>query len=132
MKEGIRLDPELIVKNPGRKATAKLMLNSFRGKFGENLHKRTTEAVTTPAHLFSVVSDTMFNIHAVRICSEDLLEVDYSHLSENQPDNGRINIFLAAFTTCWARLKLQLVPKIMVTKPRMTRCVVTYVLLLSM
>ena len=106
MKEGIRLDPELIVKNPGRKATAKLMLNSFWGKFGENLHKKTTEAVTTPAHLFSVVSDTMFNIHAVRICSEDLLEVDYSHLSENQPDNGRINIFVAAFTTCWARLKL--------------------------
>ena len=46
-KEGITLDPLLIEKNPGRKATAKLMLNSFWGKFGENLHKKTTEAVTT-------------------------------------------------------------------------------------
>ena len=27
-REGIGLDPSLIVKNPGRKATAKLMLNS--------------------------------------------------------------------------------------------------------
>ena len=36
--EGIALEPSLIQKNPGRKATAKLMLNSFWGKFGENLH----------------------------------------------------------------------------------------------
>ena len=34
MKDGIRLAPELVVKNPGRKATAKLMLNSFCGKIG--------------------------------------------------------------------------------------------------
>ncbi len=40
-KEGIALDPFLMQKNPGRKATAKLMLNSFWGKFGENLHKPT-------------------------------------------------------------------------------------------
>ena len=35
-KEGIHLEPDHIEKNPGRKATAKLMLNSFWGKFGEN------------------------------------------------------------------------------------------------
>ena len=29
VREGIDLDPDLITKNPGRKATAKLMLNSF-------------------------------------------------------------------------------------------------------
>ena len=38
-RENINLDPNLIVKNPGRKATAKLMLNSFWGKFGENLQQ---------------------------------------------------------------------------------------------
>ena len=43
--EGISLTPSLIEKNPGRKATAKLMLNSFWGKFGENLHKAQTTAV---------------------------------------------------------------------------------------
>ena len=43
--EGIALEPSLIQKNPGRKATAKLMLNKFWGQFGENLHKPTTEAV---------------------------------------------------------------------------------------
>jgi len=33
-KEVISLDPTMIQKNPGRKATAKLMLKSFWGKFG--------------------------------------------------------------------------------------------------
>ena len=34
-REGIELDPQMVRKNPGRKATAKLMLNSFWGKFVE-------------------------------------------------------------------------------------------------
>ena len=83
------------------------MLNSFWGKFGENPHKKTTEDVTTPAHVFALVSaDTYTDIHTVRICSQDSLEVVYSNLRENQRDNGRVNISIAALTTCWARLKL--------------------------
>jgi len=34
------------------------------------------------------------------------MEVVYKNLKENQPNNGRDNIFIASFTTCWARLKL--------------------------
>ena len=105
-REGIDLDPNLIVKNPGRKATAKLMLNSFWGKFGENLHKPTTEVVHTAHQLFTLVSDPLKDIRQVRLSNEDTLEVVYANLRENQPDNGRVNIFVAAFTTCHARLKL--------------------------
>jgi len=105
-KEGIALDPTMIQKNPGRKATAKLMLNSFWGKFGENLHKPTTEAVYSAAALFASVSDTLHDIRQVRIVNDDCLEVVYTNREDNQPDNGRVNIFVAAFTTCWARLKL--------------------------
>ena len=105
-REGINLDPDLVVKNPGRKATAKLMLNSFWGKFGENLHKPTTEVVHTAHDLFALVSDPLSVIHQVRFHNDDTLEVVRTNLKENQPDNGRINIFVAAFTTCWARLKL--------------------------
>ena len=42
----------------------------------------------------------------VRIVNDECLEVVYQNLIENQPDNGRVNIFIAAFTTCHARLKL--------------------------
>ena len=105
-KEGIDLDPQLIAKNPGRKATAKHMLNRFWDKFGENLHKPTTEAVQHAHQLFALVSNPLIGIRQVRLSNEDMLEVVYSNLKENQPDNGRINIFVAAFTTCHARLKL--------------------------
>ena len=54
-RQGIKLDPDNIVKNPGRKATAKLMLNSFWGKFGENLNKPQVLAITSPAALFQVL-----------------------------------------------------------------------------
>ena len=57
--EGISLNPDLIAKNPGRKATAKLMLNSFWGKFGENLNKPTTLAITSPADLFAAVTNPL-------------------------------------------------------------------------
>jgi len=96
----------LIQKNPGRKATAKLMLSSFWGKFGENLHKPTTEAVYSAAALFASVSNTLHDIRQVRIVNDDCLEVVYTNREDNQPDNGRVNIFVASFTTCWARLKL--------------------------
>ena len=102
-KEGITLDALLVEKNPGGRATAKLMLNSFWSKFGENLHKKTTEAVTTAACLFALMSNTFTEIHTVHFCLQDFLEVVYSKLRENQRDNGRVNIFIAAFTTCWAR-----------------------------
>jgi hypothetical protein len=105
-KEGISLDPNLITKNPGRKATAKLLLNSFWGKFGENLHKTQTIVVYNAAHLFDVVSEPLIDIKQVRICNEESLEVVYSNLKENQADNGKVNIFIASFTSCYARLKL--------------------------
>ena len=80
------------------------MLNSFWGKFGENLHKPTTQAVYDAAHLFAIVSNPLFNIRLVRISNDETLEVVYSDLKDNQPDNGRVNIFVATFTTCHARL----------------------------
>jgi len=105
-KEGIALDPTVIQKNRGWKATASLMLNSFWGKFGENLHKLTTEAIYSAAALFASVSDTLHDISQVRIVNDDCLEVMYTNREDNQPNNGRVNIFVASFTTCWARLKL--------------------------
>ena len=43
--EGILLDKDKIDVNPGRKAVAKVMLNSFWGKFGEADNKPTTSTI---------------------------------------------------------------------------------------
>ena len=96
----------MIVKNPGRKATAKLMLNSFWGKFGERMNKPRVETISSPAILFRRVSDPLLKIHCIRICTSDVLEIVYTTVDDNAPTSGRTSIFVAAYTTCLARLKL--------------------------
>ena len=77
-RESIDLDPDFIEKNPGRKATSKLMFNSFWGKFAENMRKDKTAVIGTPADLYSLVLDPLAEISSIRICSEERLEVVYS------------------------------------------------------
>ena len=105
-REGIRLDIASIAKNPGRKATAKLMLNSFWGKFGERMNKPTTVTVRDPAHLFSLISDAALDLSTLRLCTDDILEAVYTSVQDNAVKGTKTNIFVAAFTTCHARLKL--------------------------
>ena len=83
------------------------MLNSFWGKFGENLHKPTTEAIHTAHHLFALVSNPFNDIRQVRYSPTRTRSKSSTPISKRiKPDNGRVNIFVAAFTTCHARLKL--------------------------
>ena len=105
-KEGIHLEPAKIVKNPGRKATAKLMLNSFWGKFGENLRKPSSRQITNPAELYDIVTDPLKQVTNIRIFSDEVLEIVFSTADDECVENGKTNVFVAAFTTCHARLKL--------------------------
>ena len=105
-REGIWLDKTFIAKNAGRKATAKLMLNSFWGKFGENLRKTSVLQITSVADLYAAVTDPLKEIHNLRIFNDEVLELVYSKPQDECVENGKTNIFVAAFTTCHARLKL--------------------------
>ena len=105
-REGIWLDCSLISKNAGRKATAKLMLNSFWGKFGENLRKTSTQQITCVADLYAAVTDPLKTPCDLRIFNDEVLELVYRNPDDECVENGKTNIFVAAFTTCHARLKL--------------------------
>ena len=105
-REGIQLNSSLIEKNMGRKQVAKLMLNSFWGKFGERANKPKTEQIQNPVNLYNILHDPAVELSALRICNEDVLEVVYSQTQENVVPSVKTNIFIAAFTTCHARLKL--------------------------
>ena len=76
----------------------KLMLNSFWGNFGENLHKRISEAIHNAHHLFALVSNPLNDLRQVRLSNDEALKVVYAKLKENQLDNRGVNIFIAAFT----------------------------------
>ena len=129
-REGIRLDISHIAKNLRRKATAKLMLNRYLfhfsfflcchptpshgffcfcsswGKFGEQINKPTTVTVKDPSHLFSLVSAAALDISTLRLCTDHILEAVYTSVHYNAVKGTKTDIFMAAFTTCHARLKL--------------------------
>ena len=101
--EGVKL--EKIEKNPGRKQVAKLMLNSFWGKFGENEHRTQTISIQSEDVWQKMVQDESVIVKGVRIFNEDMMEV--SVLKKDACESsGKINVFIACFTTALARLKL--------------------------
>lgn len=104
--ENIQLEPEKIEKNPGKRSTAKMMLNSFWGKFGEQPNKSQVQAFTTPSDFYKLLQNEEQQIHSIRVVNEHMIEVVHSYIEETIPTQVNINIFIACFTTYWARLKL--------------------------
>ena len=79
---------------------------SLWGKFGERPNKATTVTIHNPSHLFNLIADTTKEIQTLRICTDDILEAVYTSVKDNAAKGKKTNIFIAAFTTCHARLQL--------------------------
>ena len=105
-REGIRLDPTKIEVNPGRKAVAKVMLNSFWGKFGEADNKPTTSTLQNVDDWEKLINNESIIVKSVNVYSEDVLEVSTIKKEGACAPNVKGNIFIALFTTAIARLKL--------------------------
>ena len=56
--------------------------------------------------LLALLNNPLVEISTVRILSTDLLEVSYKRIDQDTDMETKTNIFVAAFTTCQARLKL--------------------------
>ena len=56
--------------------------------------------------MFSLISDAALDISTLRLCTDDMLEAVYTSVNDNAVKGTKTNIFVAAFTTCHARLKL--------------------------
>ena len=82
------------------------MLNSFWGKFGQGSNKSQVDAITEPSKLFKMLSDDSVQVQTIRIVNEEMVEVVHRKTEEEATINPNINVFIAAFTTCYARLKL--------------------------
>ena len=103
--EGIRLDYGRIEKNAGLRSLAKLMLNSFWGKFGQRSNKTQVINVTDPALLIKLIQDDSLEIQHVMPINDYLVEI-FFRKSECDEVQTNTNIFIAVFTTTYARLKL--------------------------
>ena len=104
--EGIQLDYNKIEKNPGLRTLAKMMLNSMWGKFGQRLNKTQIQAFDDPQAFHRFLDTDTLDVRHVSVINDDMVEVYYQHQEEDIPVSPNLNIFVAAFTTCHARLKL--------------------------
>ena len=106
-KEGIALEYEKIAVNPGQRALAKLMLNSMWETFGQQVNKLQVKEFIDPQVFCSFMDSDQHDVRYVSCIDEQRVEVH--HLEEELCKNissPNLNIFVACFTTCWARLCL--------------------------
>ena len=106
--EGIQLDPTKIKKNPGLRAMSKLQLNSFWGKYGQrpNMPQTTLVHADDLETLYTILTDPTKHAHDFHIMTDKLAQIQWTHKTNMIPENDASNIFVATFTTCFARLKL--------------------------
>ena len=105
-REGVQLEYTKIEKNPGLRALAKLMLNSFWGKFGQRSNMTKLEHTTDPATYFDLLTSDSQEVTDINFVSEDMVEMRWKFKSEFVETNARTNVVIAAYTTAQARLKL--------------------------
>lgn len=88
------------------RSVAKLMLNSFWGRFGLNSNKVSYKVISNPAEWFQMLRNDQYVIHNVDFINENLIQVFYSANESMHEGAFQCNVPIAAFVTCQARLKL--------------------------
>jgi len=107
-KENIRLGgKEEFSKNPGIRYIAKILLNSFWGRFALRENRSQFKFVTSIDMLESMLDDESLEIEGLRHIRNNMLGVIYKKRASEFLDisNDR-NIYIAAATTSWARIEL--------------------------
>ncbi|XP_078364066.1 uncharacterized protein LOC144648356 [Oculina patagonica] len=105
-REGIQLEYHKIHYNPGLRALAKMMLNSFWGKFVQRPNKTQVRQFSDPVEFHRHLETDAYEVQQVSVLSDDIVEVQYKHNENDVPLSPNLNIFVACFTTCHARLHL--------------------------
>ena len=123
------MDSRQIVKNPGLRALAKLMLNSFwgkytkqkneerhlyfinvsfliLGKFAQRPNMTKVKIISDPAEYFDLLSSDQIKVTDANFINDELIEVHFENVDEFVEADGKTNVVIAAFTTAHARLKL--------------------------
>ena len=107
LHQGIQLDVSKIEVNPAKRQVAKLCLNSFWGKFAQRNDLAQTTIVTDPNEFFNLMFSGKYTIKYFHFLNLDACMVQWTYNKRCiAPPNKVNNVFIAAFTTAYARLKL--------------------------
>ena len=100
------MEYDLIIKNDGRRAMAKLCLNSLWGKFGQSPHKQQTRFIKTQEELYKLLTDDRLTEIDFNIINDNCIEATYLEKRDHIDDQKNSNISIAIFTTSHARTRL--------------------------
>ena len=76
------------------------------GKFGQRLNKTRVKEFGDPQTFHQFLNTDTIDVRQVSIINDQMVEVQYQYEKEDIPVSPNLNIFVACFTTCHARLKL--------------------------
>ena len=96
--EGVILDPAKIQRNEGRRTWGKLMANST--------NKTQVTTCKDPETFFDIFLDSKRDIHRILPAGEQMIKVYHSFKEDVGKLGTNTNIFMAAFTTAHARVKM--------------------------
>ncbi|XP_072384582.1 uncharacterized protein [Diabrotica undecimpunctata] len=104
--EDFRLEFTEITANPGLRSLAKLMLNSFWGKFAQRENLPKTSIVNNPKEFFAMMINPSIYVNTVVPVNEETLVVTWEYVEEAFSMSSTVNVVLASYVTALARLKL--------------------------
>ncbi|XP_072380511.1 uncharacterized protein [Diabrotica undecimpunctata] len=104
--EDVRLEFTEITANPGLRSLAKLMLNSFWGKFAQRENLPKTSIVNNPKEFFAMMINPSIYVNTVVPVNEETLVVTWEYVEEAFSMSSTVNVVLASYVTALARLKL--------------------------
>ena len=105
--ENIELNPDKIEVNAGRRASAKLMLNSMWGKFITRDTLSSTKFITDPSVYFALSTWEAVEIQDIHVVSRNCLMVTSTATEDFIEGNSDTNLAIAALTVCHTRSRLK-------------------------
>ena len=106
--ENIQLEKERINKNSGMRQCAKLCLNSLYGKFGQRNNMPETIVIKNHSDLVSLLARLDIDIENLDLTflTDTKILASYTFKTEFSKDLNSVNVAIASFITCYARLEL--------------------------
>lgn len=104
--DGITVNPEKMEKNPALRTLAKLILNSFWGKFGEKTLRSKVNLIYDYGQLMQITSDPARVVQSLVPLGDDCLQVTWKPIEDSDESLPTSSLLHASFTTCFGRLHL--------------------------
>ncbi|KAG5883576.1 hypothetical protein JTB14_016716 [Gonioctena quinquepunctata] len=90
----------------GLSQLAKRILNSFWGKFGQPENQTRIKILNSSEELFNLMTDPAIIVNALTPVNEETLVSNYEQRDEASESLSTVNVYIAAYTTDQAHLKL--------------------------